>query len=92
MRQFKSLLVTTGKIGCDGVVERIIFKAFIGAIEVTREQIAARQVGNLTYNQAMQLVAEDKMVTRPAWGILIPLWEGDFGEGPEPCLYRLGLK
>ena len=43
----------------------------------SREQIALRRGGTITVDEAMQAVADDKMVTRPTRSILRALLDGD---------------
>ena len=75
--------VTTGKIERNGDVEAIINRVIRGALELARKQIAARKVGTMTFDQALQMVVAGKMVTRPGWPILRALRDWELGPDSE---------
>jgi hypothetical protein len=52
-------------------------------LEQARREIAARPVGSMTFDQAMQAVVNGKMVTRSGWHILRALQECGNCDDPE---------
>jgi hypothetical protein len=79
----------TGGEGRDDVFERIVYRALVAAMQMARKQIAVPRVGMMTFAQAMQAVADDKMVTRPGWGILDALLRWGDADRPEIMYWTL---
>jgi hypothetical protein len=62
--------IMTGELKRNGLVEEVVCKAIYTAFDFARRQIAARNIGKMTFAEAMQAVTKGKLVTRPGWHIL----------------------
>lgn len=52
------------------LIDAIVYRSILAAFDDLRSALAQPRTGCMTFEQAIDAVVEDKMVTRPHWGVL----------------------